>query len=199
MISRASCGIGIRRRSLARLHRGCVSTTTRTRGGRRAHQVDRGWLHDVELYPFSSRVTLNEAISDSTLTRTGPNLPKDQINYIRNSVKAVVDAYDGTVNLYGWDESDPVLKTWEKVFPGVVKAKSEMPADILPHVRYPEDAFKIQRMMFSRYHVTDPAVFYSGRISGTFRSTRRTPKRTSCSRRTTCSCRCRSKQSRGSR
>ena len=113
-------------------------------------------------YPFSSRVTLNEAISDSTLTRTGPNLPKDQINYIRNSVKAVVDAYDGTVNLYGWDESDPVLKTWEKVFPGVVKAKSEMPADILPHVRYPEDAFKIQRMMFSRYHVTDPAVFYSG-------------------------------------
>ena len=124
------------------------------------------WIVDGDTtsnsYPFSSRVTLNEAISDSTLTRTGPNLPKDQINYIRNSVKAVVDAYDGTVNLYGWDENDPVLKTWEKVFPGVVKAKSEMPADVLPHVRYPEDAFKIQRMMFSRYHVTDPAVFYSG-------------------------------------
>lgn len=113
-------------------------------------------------YPFSSRVTLNEAINDSTLTRTGPNLPRDQINYIRNSAKAVVDAYDGTVDIYGWDEDDPILKTWSKVFPGTVKPKSEMPADILPHVRYPEDAFKIQRMMFSRYHVTDPAVFYSG-------------------------------------
>ena len=113
-------------------------------------------------YPFSSRVTLNEAISDSTLTRTSPNLPRDQINYIRNSAKAVVDAYDGTVDIYGWDEEDPILKTWSKVFPGTVKPKSEMPADILPHVRYPEDAFKIQRMMYSRYHVTDPAVFYSG-------------------------------------
>ena len=96
------------------------------------------------------------------MTRTSPNLPRDQINYIRNSAKAVVDAYDGTVDIYGWDEEDPILKTWSKVFPGTVKPKSEMPADILPHVRYPEDAFKIQRMMYSRYHVTDPAVFYSG-------------------------------------
>ena len=124
------------------------------------------WIVDAyttsNSYPFSSRVTLNEAISDSTLTRTSPNLPRDQINYIRNSAKAVVDAYDGTVDIYGWDEEDPILKTWSKVFPGTVKPKSEMPADILPHVRYPEDAFKIQRMMYSRYHVTDPAVFYSG-------------------------------------
>ena len=124
------------------------------------------WIVDAyttsNSYPFSSRVTLNEAISDSTLTRTSPNLPRDQINYIRNSAKAVVDAYDGTVDIYGWDEEDPILKTWSKVFPGTVKPKSEMPADILPHGRYPEDAFKIQRMMYSRYHVTDPAVFYSG-------------------------------------
>ena len=109
---------------------------------------------DGRLYWMQDAFTTSDRFPYST--------PLGSLNYIRNSVKAVVDAYDGTVNLYGWDESDPVLKTWEKVFPGVVKAKSEMPADILPHVRYPEDAFKIQRMMFSRYHVTDPAVFYSG-------------------------------------
>lgn len=115
-------------------------------------------------YPFSSRTTLSDAISDSTVARGGPAtaLPRDQINYIRNSVKAVVDAYDGSVDLYSWDDSDPVLQTWENVFPGLVKPKSAMPADLMAHVRYPEDIFKIQRAMFARYHVTDPASFYNG-------------------------------------
>lgn len=115
-------------------------------------------------YPFSSRITLSDAISDSTVVRTGPAtaLPRDQINYLRNSVKAVVDAYDGTVSMYSWDENDPILKTWQNVFPGMVKPKSEVPANILAHVRYPEDGFKVQRMMFARYHVTDPASFYNG-------------------------------------
>ncbi|MGB2737215.1 MAG: UPF0182 family protein, partial [Candidatus Nanopelagicales bacterium] len=115
-------------------------------------------------YPYSSRVNLSDAISDSTVAQTGRAsvAARDDINYIRNSVKAVVDAYDGSVSLYEWDGNDPVLKTWEKAFPGVVQPKASMDPDVLAHVRYPEDAFKVQRMMFSRYHVTDPGAFYSG-------------------------------------
>jgi hypothetical protein len=66
------------------------------------------------------------------------------------------------VNLYAWDESDPILKTWQKAFPGVVKPKSEMNAELVAHVRYPEDLFKVQRLIYSRYHVSDPAAFYNG-------------------------------------
>ncbi len=115
-------------------------------------------------YPFSSRVSFSEAINDSAVARTSPGTigPRDDINYIRNSVKATVDVYDGTVELYEWDETDPVLRTWRSVFPDVVKPKAEMPEGVLAHVRYPEDGFKVQRMLFSRYHVTDPAAFYSG-------------------------------------
>jgi hypothetical protein len=89
-------------------------------------------------------------------------LPQDQLNYIRNSVKAVVDAYDGTVTLYAWDSKDPVLQTWMKAFPGVVVPTSDMSDDLMAHVRYPQDVFKIQRVILSRYHVTDPATFYNG-------------------------------------
>ncbi len=115
-------------------------------------------------YPFSSRVSFSEAINDSAVARTGPGTigPRDDINYIRNSVKATVDAYDGTVNLYAWDEADPVLRTWRNVFPEVIQPKAEIPDPVMQHVRYPEDGFKVQRMLFSRYHVTDPAAFYSG-------------------------------------
>ena len=115
-------------------------------------------------YPYSTRVSLSDALSDSISTRTVPQQlqPRDQVNYMRNSVKAVVDAYDGTVTLYAWDESDPVLQTWEKAFPGTVSPKAEMPDAVLQHVRYPEDIFKVQRVALSRYHVTDPATFYNG-------------------------------------
>ena len=115
-------------------------------------------------YPYSSRISVSEATSDSITVRTGSSAiaPSDQVNYARNSVKAVVDAYEGTVTLYAWDESDPVLQTWMKAFPGVVKARAEMPADVEAHVRYPQDLFKVQRVVMSRYHVTDPATFYNG-------------------------------------
>ena len=115
-------------------------------------------------YPYSSRVSLSDATSDSLTTRTLGNgiTPIDQINYMRNSVKAVVDAYDGTVTLYAWDETDPVLQTWMKAFPDTVQPRSTMSADVLAHVRYPEDVFKVQRTILSRYHVTDPATFYNG-------------------------------------
>ena len=114
-------------------------------------------------YPYSSRVSISEATSDSVSTRSLPSslIPRDQANYVRNSVKAVVDAYDGTVTLYAWDASDPVLQTWMKAFPGVVQPLSEMSDEVMQHVRYPQDLFKIQRAILSRYHVTDPTTFYN--------------------------------------
>ena len=107
---------------------------------------------------------MTEATADSISTRGGPVglLPRDQINYMRNSVKAVVDAYEGTVDLYAWDMSDPVLQTWMKAFPDTVKPAMSMPKDIVEHVRYPQDLFKVQRTIMSRYHVTDPTTFYNG-------------------------------------
>ena len=114
-------------------------------------------------YPYSSRVSLSDATSDSVSARTLPSalLPRDQANYVRNSVKAVVDAYNGTVTLYAWDPSDPVLQTWMKAFPGIVEPVENMSEAVLQHVRYPQDLFKIQRAVLSRYHVTDPTTFYN--------------------------------------
>jgi uncharacterized membrane protein (UPF0182 family) len=113
-------------------------------------------------YPYSKRVDLNDVTADAQTVAGGTVVaqPRDDINYMRNSVKAVVDAYDGTVKLYGWDETDPVLKTWEKVFPTVVQPKSAIPADLLEHFRYPQDYFKVQREILARYHQTDPDNWY---------------------------------------
>ena len=114
-------------------------------------------------YPYAARVSLRDATTDSVSAQaSGFPMNAGNITYIRNSVKATVDAYDGTVHIYAWDESDPVLKTWSKAFPGVVEAKSAIPAGILDHIRYPEDMFKVQRDVLAKYHVTDPQAFYSG-------------------------------------
>ncbi|HPU12402.1 MAG TPA: UPF0182 family protein [Aeromicrobium sp.] len=123
------------------------------------------WIVDgyttSKTYPYSEARSLDEATSD-TLTENASQiaLPTDQVNYMRNSVKAVVDAYDGSVKLYEWDTEDPVLKTWEKVFPGVVEPKSKISESLLRHLRYPVDQFKVQRDVLSRYHVTDAQTFY---------------------------------------
>ena len=114
-------------------------------------------------YPYSARISLRDATSDSTSTQaTSITLNAGNITYIRNAVKATVDAYDGTVKIYGWDESDPILQTWMKAFPDVVQPKSAIPAGVLAHVRYPEDMFKVQRDILARYHVNDAQAFYSG-------------------------------------
>ncbi len=112
-------------------------------------------------YPYSEHRSLREATAD-TLTDGNAQaaLPTDQVNYMRNSVKAVVDAYDGTVKLYEWDTEDPVLKTWKRVFPGVIEDKSEISQGLLEHLRYPVDLFKVQRDVLQRYHVTDAQTFY---------------------------------------
>ena len=115
-------------------------------------------------YPYSRKTTLSSATSDAlTANSTSITAQGNQsVNYIRNSVKATVDAYDGTVSLYQWDESDPVLKTWAKAFPKSLKPKSEISDQLMEHIRYPEDMFRIQRDILSAYHVQTAAAFYGG-------------------------------------
>jgi uncharacterized membrane protein (UPF0182 family) len=110
-------------------------------------------------YPNSQLVPLRSAITDAQNT---PGLTADtDVNYIRNSVKAVVDATNGTVDLYAWEADDPILQAYAKAFPGVLKAKDQISPDLMAHLRYPEDLFKVQRQVLSRYHVTDPGVWYA--------------------------------------
>jgi uncharacterized membrane protein (UPF0182 family) len=124
------------------------------------------WMIDgyttMDNYPYSERQSLSSLTNDSlAATNKTAKQPDDQINYIRNSVKATVDAYTGKVNLYAWDGSDPVLKAWRSVFPGLVQDKQAMPASISSHVRYPEDLFEVQRAMLTQYHVSNPVTFYN--------------------------------------
>lgn len=110
-------------------------------------------------YPYSESSDMNALTVDADASERDP-LGKP-INYIRNSVKATVDAYDGTVSLYAWDTEDPLLASWAKIFPDTLKDTSEMSGDLLSHVRYPSDLFKVQRAMLGEYHVTNSDAFYS--------------------------------------
>ena len=75
-------------------------------------------------------------------------------------MQAVVDAYDGSVELYAWEEEDPILQTWMKVFPDAVQPRDAISDGLMEHLRYPVDLFKVQRDVLTRYHVTDAATFY---------------------------------------
>jgi uncharacterized membrane protein (UPF0182 family) len=115
-------------------------------------------------YPYSRQTSLSNATADA-LTANSASVAAQRnqtVNYIRNSVKATVDAYDGTVTLYQWDDKDPVLKTWSKAFPGAITPKSEISKSLLDHIRYPEDLFRVQRDILSSYHVKTAAAFYGG-------------------------------------
>ncbi|MGC4995348.1 MULTISPECIES: UPF0182 family membrane protein [unclassified Streptomyces] len=116
-------------------------------------------------YPYASRTTLGDTTADS-LTATNNSravvAQQNQVNYIRNSVKATVDAYTGDVKLYQWDAADPVLKTWMKAFPHTVKPRADISPELMAHLRYPQDLFKVQRELLTRYHVTNPQTFLSG-------------------------------------
>jgi len=124
------------------------------------------WILDgyttTDKYPNSEKRSLSEMTSDSLNPSTSyATLPSDQINYMRNSVKAVVDAYTGKVTLYAWDK-DPILDAWMQAFPGLVKPQASIPTDLKQHMRYPEDLFKVQREILGAYHVQDPKTFYEG-------------------------------------
>ncbi|MBM7051065.1 UPF0182 family protein [Rothia sp. ZJ1223] len=125
------------------------------------------WIVDAyttsDQYPYAESAQLSDATSDSeTAAGVTRALPQDEVNYIRNSVKATVNAYDGSVTLYAWDEEDPILQAWQKVFPGNLKSYSEMSAELMDHVRYPQDLFKVQREMLNAYHVTNSGSLYAG-------------------------------------
>lgn len=126
------------------------------------------WIVDgyttSDAYPYSQKTDLGSATEDSTTVSsdTVTSLSTQKANYIRNSVKATVDAYDGSVDLYVWDESDPVIKAWEQIFPGQYHSLSEISGDLMSHLRYPESLFKVQRELLSKYHVTSANQYYSG-------------------------------------
>ena len=110
-------------------------------------------------YPYSTPLQVSEAIADTY--SPAPQLAFDTVNYMRNSVKATVDAYSGEVVLYAWDTEDPLLSAWNNVFPTSLKSQAEMSEQLLDHVRYPSDLFKVQRNILGAYHVTDSGTFYS--------------------------------------
>ena len=123
------------------------------------------WIIDgyttLDNYPYSELTSLSSATADSTGVAVNRLRPDKQVSYIRNSVKATVDAYDGTVTLYAQDEKDPVLAAWMKTFPGTVQPKSDISKELAAHLRYPEDLFKVQRALLAKYHVDDPVTFFS--------------------------------------
>lgn len=122
------------------------------------------WIVDAyttnDSFPYSTAQQLDTAVRDSLTGENRTNALSGKVNYIRNSVKATVDAYDGSVELYAWEPDEPLLQAWEKVFPATVKPMSEMSGELMSHVRYPEDLFKVQRTLLGDYHVTDPDDFY---------------------------------------
>jgi len=104
-------------------------------------------------YPYSEDADVSQLPGDSGLRR--------KFNYVRNSVKAVVDAYDGTVTLYRMDESDPIAAAWSKVFPDLMKTKADMPAVLRDHLRYPEDLLRVQTAHLGKYHLNQADDFFN--------------------------------------
>jgi uncharacterized membrane protein (UPF0182 family) len=103
------------------------------------------WILDA--YTTSARYPYSQRLSDGT-------------NYMRNSVKVVIDAYDGDIKAYVADPDDPLIQTFGKIFDGIFLPIDEMPADVRAHVRYPEDLFSVQTTLYTTYHMSEPAVFY---------------------------------------
>ncbi len=124
------------------------------------------WVVDAytttDNYPYAQRISLQSATSNSYTPNGSAAGAGDQVNYIRNSVKAVVNAYTGAVSLYQWGTPDPVLETWEKAFPGIIKPQRAIPADLLPHLRYPPVLLDVQRQILAQYHVQQAQEFYGG-------------------------------------
>ena len=123
------------------------------------------WIVDgyttLKTYPYAELSSLEAMTSDSLSDGSGRVLPDEEVSYIRNSVKATVDAYDGTVDLYAFDESDPVLQTWMKALPGIVQPRDAISEELSEHLRYPEDLFKVQRELLAKYQVDDPGQFFT--------------------------------------
>jgi uncharacterized membrane protein (UPF0182 family) len=117
------------------------------------------WIWDAytttDEYPYSESMDLSDATGDP-----GQGNLAGDANYIRNSVKATVDAYNGDIKYYIWDAEDPIVQAWARAFPDMFTSKDEASADLQAHIRYPENLFQIQASQYATYHVTDPAVFF---------------------------------------
>jgi len=125
------------------------------------------WILDgyttAATYPYSQKINLANETKDELTGQGQFALARDDVNYMRNSVKATVDAYDGTVKLYEFDDQDPVLKAWNKAFGGdLIIPKAQTPPALAAHFRYPQDLFKVQRNLLTKFHVTDPRAFFIG-------------------------------------
>jgi hypothetical protein len=123
-----------------------------------AYTVSSDYPYSEPLYTQSPARSLSRRLMLQT-ENTRQDL--DGINYIRNSVKAVVDAFNGTVTFYIFEPNDPLIRVWQGVFPKLFKSRDQMPEKILDHIRYPSDMLLIQGSVYSKYHMTDPAVFYN--------------------------------------
>lgn len=127
------------------------------------------WILDAytttDKYPYSESyvLALDSGLSEQTAQApsAGRQVWEKSINYIRNSVKAVIDTYTGETTFYIVDETDPIIQTYQKIFPSLFKSFSEMPEDLRVHIRYPRDLFQIQARMYRSYHMKDPQVFYN--------------------------------------
>jgi uncharacterized protein len=128
------------------------------------------WIQDAYTvsndFPYSEPFSGVEAVGTRdgqgvqvTAQRVVPGLAG--VNYVRNSVKAVVDAYDGSVTLYVFEPDDPIVSAWAGVYPGLFRGADEMPAEVRAHVRYPADYLLVQGLMYAKYHMEDPVVFYN--------------------------------------
>ncbi len=134
------------------------------------------WIMDAfttsDTYPYSSHYSLDNR----------------SVNYMRNSVKAVIDAYDGTTTFYVFDTEDPILAAYRRIFPSLFKDASAMPAGLRKHVRYPELLFKLQSDVYGLYHMTNPGGLLQprrsvdGRHRDRTRRQRRADQTTRCSR-----------------
>jgi len=112
--------------------------------------------------PFSTRERIQYKEGETDRSLIVQHDPAFQgINYLRNSVKAVVNAFDGSVSFYIFDEEDPVIQVWNKIFPGLMQPRREMPEQLVGHVRYPADYLMMQGLVFAKYHMSDPEVFYN--------------------------------------
>jgi uncharacterized membrane protein (UPF0182 family) len=128
------------------------------------------WMIDAyttsDYYPYCEPFSSTEAI-DTEGGNKGRDLTSsvnrnfNGANYIRNSVKVVVNAFNGSVDFYIFDKEDPIINVWSKIYPGLFKPESEMPKGLLAHIRYPEDMLLTQGLMYEKYHMTDPTVFYN--------------------------------------
>jgi hypothetical protein len=110
------------------------------------------WIQDA--FTLSNQYPISKPADDDFLEG------HQQFNYIRNSVKVIVDAYDGDVDFYIADPSDAIIQAYSRAYPGLLKPLNEMPTDLLKHLRYPRDLYYLQMKIFARYHQRDPALFY---------------------------------------